>query len=120
MHTGERLPTISKDVTISDALLEISRKGLGMVALLNDDGSMAGIYTDGDLRRCLDRRIDLHQTQVSDVMTVGGITVRPQMLAAEALNLMELKKINALMVINDLNEPIGAFHMHDLLRAGVI
>ncbi len=120
MHTGDRLPTISQDVTISEALLEISRKGLGMVALLDAGGTMTGIYTDGDLRRSLDRRVDLHATSISDVMTRGGITVQPQLLAAEALNLMEQKKINALMVVNDQNQPIGAFHMHDLLRAGVI
>lgn len=119
MHTGDAVPTIAEDNTISAALLEVSQKGLGMTAVLNDK-QLSGIFTDGDLRRILDARIDIHQTPIKDVMTKNCVTINAHILAAEALAILENKKINGLIVVNDNQEPIGALNMHDLLKAGVL
>lgn len=119
MHTGDAVPTIAEDNTISAALLEVSKKGLGMTAVLNDK-QLSGIFTDGDLRRILDARIDIHQTPIKDVMTKNCVTINEHILAAEALAILENKKINGLIVVNDNQEPIGALNMHDLLKAGVL
>jgi len=91
-----------------------------MTVVVNADNTVAGVYTDGDLRRTIDHKIDLHTAQVRDVMTAGCKTVQPDMLAAEALQIMEKTKINALPVVNADNELVGAMNMHDLLRAGVV
>ena len=120
MHDGERLPKVRQDAIIKDALLEISRKGLGMTAVVDPNDVLLGIFTDGDLRRILDQQVDVHTTSIASVMTARCITVRPEMLAAEALKIMEDKKINGLVVVNKQQCPIGAFNMHDLLRAGVL
>ncbi len=120
MHEGERLPKVRHDAIIKDALLEISRKGLGMTAVVDDNDVLLGIFTDGDLRRILDQQVDVHTTSIASVMTARCITAKPEMLAAEALKLMEDKKINGLVVVNKQQCPVGAFNMHDLLRAGVI
>lgn len=120
MHDGSQIPLVDEQATISAALLEISRKGLGMTGVLNAQGQLAGIFTDGDLRRILDQRIDIHQTLIVSVMTRNCVTIRAEMLAAEALKIMEQKKINALMVVNAEKVPVGALNMHDLLRAGVL
>ena len=119
MHTGDDVPCVQQSETISDALLEVSRKGLGMTAV-NDGTKLVGIFTDGDLRRILDARIDIHQTPISDVMTQRCVTINGHILAAEALAVMESKKVNGLIVVNEQQEPVGAFNMHDLLRAGVL
>jgi len=100
--------------------MEMTRKGLGMTAVVDAQDRLAGVFTDGDLRRTIDHRIDLHKAIVKDVMTADCKTVHPGMLAAEALQIMETTKINALPVINDYNELVGALNMHDLLRAGVV
>jgi len=120
MHADTQIPLVSESATISAALLEISRKGLGMTGVVTPDGQLAGIFTDGDLRRILDQRIDIHQTLISSVMTRNCVTIRAEMLAAEALKIMEQKKINALMVVTADKRPVGALNMHDLLRAGVL
>jgi len=120
MHTGERIPAVREQAIISEALLEISRKGLGMTSIVDSEGQLQGIFTDGDLRRVLDQRIDIHNTPISDIMTRHCVTVRPDVLAAKALKIMEDKKINGLIAVNQENQPVGAFNMHDLLRAGVI
>lgn len=120
MHEGQQIPLVEQDATISAALLEISQKGLGMTGIRDEQGQLAGIFTDGDLRRILDQRIDIHQTLIAQVMTRNCVTVRAEMLAAEALKIMELKKINALMVVTPDKTPVGALNMHDLLRAGVL
>ncbi|MBB5322130.1 KpsF/GutQ family sugar-phosphate isomerase [Marinobacter oulmenensis] len=120
MHTGDRIPSVPDDVTLSAALLEISRKGLGMTTVLDAKGELTGIFTDGDLRRSLDRSVDVHNTPISDVMTRNGKTIRADHLAAEALQIMEELKINALPVTDDKGQLVGAINMHDLLRAGVI
>ena len=120
MHSGDLLPRVGIDATISQALLEVSRKGLGMTAVVDGDGLLAGLFTDGDLRRILDLRVDVHNTPIAQVMTVNCVTVRPDMMAAEAVKLMETKKINGLLVVDGDKRPLGAFNMHDLLKAGVI
>ncbi len=120
MHRGEKIPRVSKEATISEALVEMTAKGLGMTAVADENGVISGIFTDGDLRRTLDKGVDLHNTPVTEVMTPGGVTTRPDRLAAEALKLMEENKINALLVVDDTNRLTGALNMHDLLRAGVV
>jgi arabinose-5-phosphate isomerase len=120
MHTGDRLPRVSPDVTVSAALLEMTRKGLGMTAVVDKDDRILGVYTDGDLRRTLDHNIDVHRALITEVMTRGGKTVEADHLAAEAVQLMEKHKITALMVVDGAGKLKGAIHMHDLLRAGVV
>ncbi|AIR88012.1 KpsF/GutQ family sugar-phosphate isomerase [Pseudomonas cremoricolorata] len=120
MHADARLPHVQRGTLLKDALFEMSRKGLGMTVVLEADGALAGVFTDGDLRRALDRSIDVHTTPIEQVMTVHGKTVQAQALAAEALKLMEQHKINALVVTDGSGRPIGALNMHDLLRAGVM
>lgn len=120
MHKASLVPIVHRKASIKDALLEISRKGLGMTTVVNDNGSLAGIFTDGDLRRILDQRLDIHTTAIEQVMTVNCITAKADMLAAEALNIMQQKKINGLIILNNQYEPVGAMNMHDLLRAGVL
>ncbi|WMC10151.1 KpsF/GutQ family sugar-phosphate isomerase [Oceanimonas pelagia] len=120
MHKEERVPRVSLDTLVIDALLEIGRSGMGFTAVVDGEGRLAGIYTDGDLRRTLDHKIDVHNTRIAQVMTRGCTTVPAGMLAAEAVKLMEEKKISGLLVLDDDQRPVGAFNMHDLLRAGVI
>jgi arabinose-5-phosphate isomerase len=120
MHTGDRIPVVSEGTTLSGALLEISRKGLGMTTVVDAKGRLTGVFTDGDLRRTLDKSVDIHNTAIEQVMTRNGKTIAADQLAAEALNIMEEMKINALPVTGDNGELVGAINMHDLLRAGVI
>ena len=120
MHSGDELPHVQRGTLLKDALMEMTRKGLGMTVILEADGRLAGVFTDGDLRRTLDRTIDIHTATIDAVMTPHGKTARPDMLAAEALKIMEDHKIGALVVVNSDDRPIGALNMHDLLRAGVM
>ncbi|MDO3720368.1 KpsF/GutQ family sugar-phosphate isomerase [Marinobacter sp. chi1] len=120
MHVGDRIPRVQEGTPLSGALLEISRKGLGMTTVLDARGKLTGVFTDGDLRRTLDKNLDVHTTPIEDVMTRNGKTIEADHLAAEALNIMEEMKINALPVTNAQGELVGAINMHDLLRAGVI
>lgn len=120
MHHGDALPVVSIDATIKDALLEMSQKGLGMTAVAEHSGKLAGIFTDGDLRRILDQRLDIHVSLISDVMTRNCVTAEAQMMAAEALQIMQVKKINGLIILDAERRPIGAMNMHDLLRAGIM
>jgi arabinose-5-phosphate isomerase len=120
MHTGDAVPAVGPETLLSNALMEMTRKGLGMTAVIDEQGHLIGVFTDGDLRRAIDHKVDVHSTLVGDVMTRNCKTVHPGMLAAEALQLMDSKLINALPVINDDKVLIGALNMHDLLRAGVV
>ncbi len=120
MRTGDAIPLVKDDTTVSHALLEMSSKGLGMTGIVDASGKLAGIFTDGDLRRALDHGIDLKNTLIRDVMTKNPKTVQAHVLAVEALNLMDQKKITALMVLGSDGKPAGALNMHDLLRAGVM
>ncbi|PTY38877.1 D-arabinose 5-phosphate isomerase [Saccharospirillum sp. MSK14-1] len=118
MHSGEAFPAVAPTTPLRDALLEMTRKGLGLTTILDGDGQLLGVYTDGDLRRTLDAGIDLHQTPIADVMHAGAKTISSDHLAAEALFEMESRKITALVVV-DADRPVGIVHMHDILRAGV-
>lgn len=120
MHTGNGVPRVEQHVLLKDALMEMTRKSLGMTAIVDNEQRVLGIFTDGDLRRALDRRVDVHGVAVSQVMTRNCVTVTADLLAAEALNIMQTRKINALLVTNGKQQLIGALNMHDLLRAGVI
>ena len=120
MHHGAELPLVKCGTSLREALLEMTRKGLGMTLVLEADGRLAGVFTDGDLRRALDRGIDVRDAGIDALMTIPGKTIRADALAAEALKLMEDHKISALVVTDDNHMPVGALNMHDLLRAGVM
>ncbi|WP_272977417.1 KpsF/GutQ family sugar-phosphate isomerase [Idiomarina baltica] len=120
MHTGDRVPQVEQDALIRDALLEISRKGLGMTSIVDEHGRLAGIFTDGDLRRILDSRVDVHTSKIADFMTRTCVTADENMLAAQALKLMQDRKINGLIIVDHDGKPHGAMNMHDLLQAGVV
>jgi len=120
MHTGERLPCVALGSPLRDALLEITRKGLGFTCVLDADGRLCGVFTDGDLRRTLDQHTNLHDLRVEAVMTRGGKRTHGHVLAAEAVKLMEDNRITALAVVDADERPVGALHMHDLLASGVI
>ena len=120
MHRGDRIPAVSEQAPVRDALMEMTAKGLGMTAVVDGEGRVSGVFTDGDLRRCLDRGIDIHDASVDQVMTRGAQCIAPDRLAVEAINLMEEKQINALLVIDTEQRLCGALNMHDLLRAGVV
>lgn len=120
MHTGADIPQCASTVTIKEALIEMTAKNLGIVAVVNpEDHTLVGVYTDGDLRRTLEHEFSVHD-KLSAVMTQGGVTVQPQTLAADALALMQHKKISAVIVVDEHHQVVGAFNMHDLLRAGLI
>jgi arabinose-5-phosphate isomerase len=120
MHKGDAVPRVHRDASLRDALMEMTAKGLGMTAVVDDDDRVIGIYTDGDLRRTLDHGVDVHGAAVTEVMTTGGVSITPDRLAAEAVQLMETRKINALLVTDAEQRLVGALNMHDLLRAGVV
>ena len=120
MHTGESIPRVAIGTPLSKGLLEMSRKGLGMTAIVDKDGKLAGVFTDGDLRRSLDNAVDIHTTRIEQVMTENGKTVRADMLAAEAVHLLDAHKITALIVVDEDGKVIGALNVRDLLRAGII
>ncbi|ATI02781.1 MULTISPECIES: KpsF/GutQ family sugar-phosphate isomerase [Cycloclasticus] len=118
MHQGDDIPITEETAPVSAALLEMTEKKLGMTAITNQQGDLTGIFTDGDLRRMLENNIDIHGTEIKQVMTRGGATISSTQLAVEALQLMQDKKINALLV-TDNNQLVGALNMHDMLKAGL-
>ena len=120
MHSGKEVPAVTTETMLHDALMEVTRKRLGMTTVIDQQGVLQGIFTDGDLRRTLDHEIDMKQTAITEVMTTGCTTVTADMLAAEALQIMQDKKINALIVLDSDQRPVGALNMHDMLKAGVI
>ena len=120
MRHGDDLPAVGPDTPLSAGLLEMSRKGLGMTTVADGQRRVIGVFTDGDLRRALDRQLDIHATRMRDVMTVDCKVARPRMLAAEAVHLMEAHRITALPVVDDDGTLVGALNVHDLLRAGVM
>ncbi len=122
MRKGADLPRVGPDTRLSEGLLEMSRKGLGMTTIIDADDHVLGVFTDGDLRRALDREVDVHRTRMREVMTAGGKVAQPRMLAAEAVHLMETYRITSLPVVSDDGERrlVGALNVHDLLRAGVM
>lgn len=120
MHTGVRIPVVPETATLREALLEMTGKGLGMTGVVGADGKLAGLYTDGDLRRTLNKGADVYNAKIADVMTRNPKTCQAGQLAAEIVQFMEQHKINALMVVDDERRIVGALNMHDLLRAGVV
>lgn len=121
MHRDQEIPRISRDAKLSEALIEISQKGLGMTVVVSSDNKVAGVFTDGDLRRLLDHgEVNINKLMIKDVMIANCKTIRADILAAEALQIMESKRINAFPVVDADNKLIGALSMHDLLRAGVV
>jgi len=120
MRSGDALPAVQASTTLSGGLLEMSRKGLGLTAIVDGEGRVLGIFTDGDLRRVLDNQVDVHQARMHEVMTRDCKTIGPGELAAEAVHLMEKHRITGLLVIDHDRRLIGALNVHDLLRAGVM
>lgn len=120
MHGGDDVPRVAPGVTVAAALKEMTAKGLGMTAVVGADGRVVGVFTDGDLRRALDRNVDLRVATIDELMSRNPRATKPGVLAAEALNLMETHRINALLVTADDGTLTGALNMHDLLRAGVV
>ncbi|HEX7369550.1 MAG TPA: KpsF/GutQ family sugar-phosphate isomerase [Rhodanobacteraceae bacterium] len=121
MHTGAAIPAVRIDATLTEALMEMSRKGLGMTAIVDADGRLEGVFTDGDLRRSLDDHdVDMRATSVSAAMSRHPKVIGPDKLAAEAAQLMEEFKIHALLVVDDEQHVVGALNIHDLLRARVV
>lgn len=121
MHTGDAVPRVGETATLSEALLEMSRKGLGMTTVVDESGRVSGVFTDGDLRRLLDHgEVQIKKLRVADAMQQHCTTVEAHLLAAEALRIMDEKRINALPVTDREGILVGALNMHDLLRAGVV
>lgn len=120
MHTDEEIPAVQADMKLKQGLLEVSSKGLGMTAIVDEHRCVIGVFTDGDLRRALDKGLDVNNTAMTEVMTANCRTARADQLAAEILKLMQQERINSLPVVNDKNQIIGALNMHDLLKAGVV
>jgi arabinose-5-phosphate isomerase len=119
MRTGAAVPRSAPEAPLSAGLLEMSRKGLGMTVVVDATERVLGVFTDGDLRRALDRQIDVHATDMRSVMTVHARSIGPRELAAEAVRLMEVHRITALPVLDE-GRLVGALNVHDLMRAGVV
>ena len=120
MHTGDRIPTVKPEHNLKQGLLEVSSKGLGMTTIVDQHNQLLGIFTDGDLRRALDRDLDVNNTSMQDVMTKDCKVAYAHQLAAEILEEMETMRINSLPVVDDNRQVIGALNMHDILKAGVV
>ncbi len=120
MHTGSEMPRVGPETTLLVALGEITDKGLGMTTVIGEDDALLGVFTDGDLRRALDKGHDVHRMEIESIMSHNPTTVPQNAMAAEALTIMESRKITSLVVTSEQNQAIGVIHMHDLLRAGLI
>ena len=119
MHEGSALPRCAPSLKLNEALAEMTEKALGMTTVVNQDGELLGIFTDGDLRRAISKQVDLNTVKVSEVMTKDPLTIDEDILAAEALLIMEQKRVTALVVNDSNGNALGVLHMHDLLRAGI-
>jgi arabinose-5-phosphate isomerase len=120
MRSGPEVPKVSERATLKEAILEMSRGRLGMTAVLDATGKVRGIFTDGDLRRALEQITDIAAARIADVMSVRPRSIRPEALAAEAVQIMETHKVNQLLVVDARGGLVGALNMHDLFRAKVI
>ena len=120
MRSGDAVPQVAENTTLNDALLEITKKGMGLTAIIDAASRPIGIFTDGDLRRTFAKNIDANSAKIADVMHANPNTISANQLAVEALELMESKKINGLLVTDDAGKLVGAFNMHDLLKAKVV
>jgi arabinose-5-phosphate isomerase len=119
MHTGDAFPSVSEGATLSEALLEMTAKRLGFTTVLDNNGRLMGVFSDGDLRRAIEAGYDLRDLQIRDIMTQGGTTIEQGALAAMAVRVMQEKRINAVVVVHT-DLPVGVLNMHDLLQAGVV
>lgn len=120
MHSGAEVPSNTEDALVGDALLEMTEKKLGMTAVVDQANQVVGVFTDGDLRRMLEKNLDIHITTISEVMTKNCTVINSNILAAEAMKIMQQKKINALLIVDEDNSLIGALNMHDLVQAGIV
>jgi arabinose-5-phosphate isomerase len=120
MHGGGEVPRVGRDTLLRNALLEMTEKGFGLTTVVSDQDELLGVFTDGDLRRAVDQRVDINTATVGEVMTPKGKAVSADILAAEALRIMETGKITALVVEDGARHPVGVVHMHDILRAGIV
>ena len=120
MRAGDRVPAVQADVSLRDGLMEMTDKGLGMTAIVAANGDIQGIFTDGDLRRVLDSGANIHTTSIRDVMHADCKTISADVLAAEALHILETNKITSLLVADDSNKLVGALNIHDLFREGLM
>lgn len=120
MRSGDEIPAVSTNVSLRDGLMEMTQKGLGMTAIVDKDHKIVGIFTDGDLRRALDEGADVHETKMSDIMHTGCKTTSPDILAAEAVHILEENQITSLLVADDEQRLVGALNVHDLFRAGIM
>ena len=120
MHSGDALPRVGLDATLKAALFEMTQKGLGMTAVVDADGRVAGLFTDGDLRRALEHPLDLQQARIAELMTRNPKTIRADARAGAAVEKMDTLKINGLLVVDEDDTLVGALNMHDLLKAGVV
>lgn len=118
-HKGDELPIVSERATVSEALIEVTDKKLGMTCVVDNHGHLTGVYTDGDVRRTLNRQCDINTTQIKEVMTKNCRTITKGMLAAEAISIMQKHSITSLVIVDDENRPYAVLHLHDLLKAGV-
>ena len=120
MHAGDRIPLVTEDASLREALLEMTGKGLGMTGIIAPDGRLRGIYTDGDLRRTLNKGIDVYNAGIAEVMTRNPKTTHADKLAAETVQLMQTYNISGLFVVDENQRVTGALNMQDLLKAGVV
>jgi len=120
IHCNDEMPVVSQGTTVAEALIEITQKKLGMTCIVDKHGKLAGIFTDGDIRRVLNKDLDIHTTPIDNVMTREAKTIGLGLLAAEALQIMQNYEITSLIIVNEAHLPKGVLHLHDLLRAGVI
>ncbi|MFB6421767.1 MAG: arabinose-5-phosphate isomerase KdsD [Candidatus Malihini olakiniferum] len=119
MHTGDEIPHVTRDASLQDALVEITRKSFGMTVICTKNMIIEGIFTDGDLRRIFNKEININDARIVNLMTLGGIRVAPNTLVVDALNLMQSRHITSLLVAQD-DWLVGIIHMHDMLRAGIV
>jgi arabinose-5-phosphate isomerase len=120
MHIGDEMPVISETASLSEAIVEMTKKRLGMVAIVDNENKVLGVFTDGDLRRALEQALDPHKTAVGEIMTRNGKTIQPQALAAEAVKMLQQYKIQGLLVVDDNSYLKGVLNFNDLLQAGVV
>lgn len=120
MHTGDKIPSVSLQASLSQALLEMTQKGLGMTTIVDDEKRLMGIFTDGDLRRTIDQGLDIREIQIQDIMNTSPNTIGENTLAAEALGIMEEKSITSLVISDSQQRAVGVVHLHDILRSGIL
>ena len=119
MHKDEAIPVVADTAKVKDALVEMTEKGLGMTTVIGDQGKLMGVFTDGDLRRCLDMQGEIKDLPITEIMTRNSKTIEQNILAAEALNIMEDSSITSIVIVDQTQKPLGVVHLHDLLKAGI-